>query len=89
MRRRQLALTAVLVLMVATEAAAWLFLPHRADASLTPIVADSCVYADLNYSLHACLFGSRCLRGSDDSYYWEDDSTCPQTSPGPRGLPQV
>jgi hypothetical protein len=51
--------------------------------------AKECYYGSGVYSMGACRDGQRCVRGVNDEDYWQDDSSCDQTSTGSGGFRQI
>jgi len=83
---------AILAFALTTAVAGSWLSSNQAEARrlfYTTITAKDCVYAGQLYSWNACHGGQRCARGSNDFYYWEDDASCLQVSPGPGGRPQI
>lgn len=80
----------ILALAMAVGLTAWALSPSEALAGRRgPIPMKNCSYGSGTYSMGACLGGQRCVRGRNDEDYWQDDTNCPQVSPGPGGRIQV
>jgi hypothetical protein len=63
--------------------------PNQAGARLSATYSKDCYYANQVYSMGACRGPQRCVRGVNSEDYWQDDTTCDQTSPGSGGRRQV
>ena len=82
---RRRVLTALLFVIAAVSSV--LALSKDAAALYLPGVQEAgCMYAGQEYSWNACRGGQRCSVNRLGEYYWEDDSSCPQSQ---GGYPQV
>lgn len=83
-RLRSVALVLALVTLVAGLA-----LSSSEAEALRSLLTKSCYYGGLEFTNGACRDGQRCVTGSGDVDYWQDDDNCPQVSSGPGGRRQV
>lgn len=84
-RPRSVALLAFAVLLALAAGASDAGAARRASSG----GAKECYYGSGIYTTGACRAGQRCVTGTNDTDYWQDDPLCDNISPGGGGMTRV
>lgn len=82
MSDRKNRMRSVLALACSLGLSIWALSSDAQAARHKPVNTKGCSYAGQSYSIGACRGGQRCVHALNDDDYWQDDTNCPQVSPG-------